>query len=93
MLAASRLQDTKRIHDFFCLSQLCDHHGLQTQLILTHMSSPSFGFRRAKRLVGQGLDPTEFAKRPPAHYGGAAAHQPTDISWIPERKAEDLAQM
>ncbi|PRW45018.1 CLK4-associating serine arginine rich isoform X2 [Chlorella sorokiniana] len=48
---------------------------------------------RAKRLVGQGLNPTEFAKRPPAHYGGAAALQPNDISWIPEKKAEDLAQM
>lgn len=47
----------------------------------------------AKRLVGQGLNPTEFAKRPPAHYGGAAALQPNDMSWIPERKPEDLAQM
>lgn len=47
---------------------------------------------RAQRLQGQGLDPTLFTKPPP---GQAARHvqQPTDISWIPEKKPEDLAQL
>ncbi|KAL4449357.1 hypothetical protein ABPG77_007001 [Micractinium sp. CCAP 211/92] len=47
---------------------------------------------RAKRLEGQGLDPSLFTKPPP---GQAARHaqQATDISWIPERKPEELAQL
>ncbi|KAL4448171.1 hypothetical protein ABPG75_005390 [Micractinium tetrahymenae] len=47
---------------------------------------------RAKRLEGQGLDPSLFTKPPP---GQAARHiqPPTDISWIPEKKPEDLAQL
>lgn len=52
---------------------------------------------RAKRLVGQGLDPSLYIKPPPGQAAAAAAahRQPTtnDISWIPERKPEDLAQL
>ena len=45
---------------------------------------------RSKRLQGQGLDPSLYYKGPPTDKQGAGASN--DISWIPERKPEDLAQ-
>ena len=43
---------------------------------------------RARRLVGQGLDPAEYERRGRRGQAKPAA----DISWIPELKPEDLKQ-